>query len=271
MKFEVPEVRDVVTRMLEVEASFDGTRQEIYQWLKDHRRRLERNKQLVAANEYVQVLIIFLPDLLIRGMRGEAGSKVRRELKERIKEEADLRKDIYQRVLKKANYRWGEKGVQVIEDVVRIFRDDYGWDWGQYFEEAEAEKETNFLSDKLLKVKYIGFKVRDLALLSFNENYIANDRNVVRVITRLGFLNYGFELWDDNLEMGTDLAKRENYLFLHRLALQLSALTDGTYSPSDLDRIFWHFGRSRCEAKPQCGDCPVAKICPTGRFRIGKS
>jgi endonuclease III len=273
MRLEVPDVRDVVTRMLEAEASFGGTKQEVYQWLKDHRRRLERNKRLVAAGEHMQVLRIFLPNLLIRGMRGEAGSKVHEELKKCIKEEADLRTDVYEQALQKAGYRWGAKGGEVIEGVVRIFCDEYGWDWERYFEEAEVEKETNFLSDKLLEVKYIGFKVRDLALSSFNENYIANDRHLVRVITRLGFLSYGFELLgDDNLEMGTDPAKKKNYLFLHRLALHLSALTGGVYSPSDLDRVFWHFGRSLCIARqPQCGGgCPVARICPTGRFRIGE-
>jgi len=275
MRLEIPDVWDVVTRMLQVKADFDDKTREISQWVEAHRTDIEQNKQLVASDDtdrHIQILRILLPELLIRGMSGEAGSKVHEELKKHIKEEADLRTDIYQQVLEKASYRWGPpKGVQVIEDVVRIFRDEYGWDWERYFEEAEAEKETNFLSDKLLKVKHIGFKVRDLALSNFNENYAANDLHVVRVITRLGFLNYGYELLGDNrLEMGTDSAKRKNYLFLHRLILRLSALVSDEFSPSDLDRVFWHFGRSRCRAKPQCGDCPVAEICPTGAGRMGK-
>ncbi len=270
MKFEVPDVRDVVMRILEVEDSFGDTKQDIYQCLQNHRRRIERNKQLVAAGKYMQVLRIFLPDLLIRGISGEAGSKVHEELKKHIKEDSDLRTDVYQQVLEKASYRWGvPKGVQVIEGVVRILRDEYGWDWERYFEEAEAEKETNFISDKLLKVKYIGFKVRDLALSNFNANYAANDLHVVRVITRLGLLNYGYELLRDNsLEMGTDSAKRKNYLFLHGLILRLSALTGDEFSPSDLDRVFWHFGKSLCGARPRCDYCPVAEICPTGTSRI---
>ncbi|MBM4465045.1 MAG: hypothetical protein FJ014_05730 [Chloroflexi bacterium] len=272
MRFEVPDVRDVVMRILEVEDSFGDTKQDIYQCLQNHRRRIERNKQLVTASEYMQVLRIFLPDLLIRGISGEAGSKVHEELKKHIKEDSGLRTDVYQQVLEKASYRWGiPKGVQLIEGVVRILRDEYGWDWERYFEEAEAEKETNFISDKLLKVKYIGFKVRDLALSNFNANYAANDLHVVRVITRLGFLNYGYELLHDNsLEMGTDSAKRKNYLFLHGLILRLSALTGDEFSPSDLDRVLWHFGKSLCGARPRCGYCPVAEICPTGASRIGK-
>lgn len=275
MKFQVPKVpnvQNVVTRMLQVEADFGGKTRKISQWVEEHRSSIERNKQLVAANEYMQVLSIFLPDLLVRGMRGEAGNKLHEELRKHIKEEAHLRTAMYQQALQDTGYRWGvQKGVQVIEDIVRIFRDDYKWNWKQYFEEANAKKKTNFPKDKVLEVKYIGFKVRDLALSSFNKNYAANDRHVVRVITRLGFLNYGFELLgDDSIEMGTETSNEKNYLFLHRLILHLSALAGDEFSPSDLDRVFWHFGRSQCGAKPQCGDCPVVEICPTGAGRMGK-
>jgi endonuclease III len=273
MRFEVPDVRDVVTRMLKVEASFEQKQQKISQWLEEHRSTIERNKQLVSADKHMQVLCNFMPNLLVRGMRGEAGNKVYEELGKHIEQEADLRTDVYQGALQNAGYRWGiQIGAEVIEDVVQIFRDKYRWDWKQYFGEAEAKKETNFCCDKLLAVKYIGFKVRDLALSSFNENYVAIDQNLVRVITRLGFLNYGFELLgDDHLEMGTDGSNEKNYLFLHRLILKLSALTDRKYSPSDLDRIFWYFGRSLCKVKqPKCDACPVVETCPTGQSWTNK-
>jgi hypothetical protein len=273
MKLEIPDVQDVVTRMLKVEASFGEKKKEISEWVERHRSDIKANKGLVADNKYIEVLCRFLPDLLIRGMSGEAGSKVRTEIERNINEETDLTDDVYKKIIKNANYRWGEKvGVQVIKDVVRIFQDEYRWDWKRYFQEAEDEKEMNFSKDKLLgeKVKYIRFKVRDLALSGFNENYIAIDRHVVRVITRLGFLNYGFELLEnDDFEMGTNPMDEKNYLFLHRLTLRLSDLTDSEYTPSDLDRILWHFGRSKCGAKPECGNCSVAEICPTGKIRNG--
>ncbi len=271
MRFEVPDVQDVVTRMLQVEADFEGKTREISQWLEEHRAYIEQNNQLVTAGEHIQVLHIFLPNLLIRGISGEAGNRVRKELKKHVKEDVHLIPDTYRQVLKNAGYRWGQAGVQVIEDVVQIFRHDDKWNWKQYFEEADAKKETNFREDEVLRVKHIGFKLRDLALSDFNENYAAIDRHGVRVITRLSFLNYGFELLeDDNIGMGTEPGNKENYLFLHRLVLHLSALAGDGFSPSDLDQVFWHFGRSRCGAKPQCGDCPVVEICPTGVGRMRK-
>jgi len=270
MKLEIPDVQDVVARMLKVEASFGKRKMGISQWLEGHRSDIENNKRLVADNKYIEVLCRFLPDLLMRGMSGEAGTKVHEAIKRYIEEEADLTTQVYQRSLGEADYRWGDKGIQVIKDVVQVFQDEYSWNWKRYFDEAEREKEINFPNDKLLTVKHIRFKVRDLALSSFNENYIAIDRHVVRVITRLGFLNYGFELLEnDKLEMGTNPMDEKNYLFLHRLTLKLCGLTDSEYTPSDLDRIFWHFGRTKCGTEPECGNCSVAEICPTGKIRNG--
>ncbi|MBU1091618.1 hypothetical protein KKA27_02035 [Patescibacteria group bacterium] len=137
--------------------------------------------------------------------------------------------------------------------LMRRVRDEIG--------EKIAEKlKDNFQNDELLTIKYIGFKTRDLALSEFNNNYVANDLHVSRIMTRIGLLNYGFDLVKDNdLEMGNNPGDNKNYLFLHKLVLRLSDLLDRKYSPTDLDRIFWHFGRSICKNKPQCNEnkCPI--------------
>ncbi len=92
--------------------------------------------------------------------------------------------------------------------------------------------------------------------------------HVVRVMTRIGLLCYGFDLLQDNkLEMGNNPGNPKNYLFLHKLILKLSKLTDNKYSPVDLDRIFWHFGRAICRSEPKCSECPINNMCLTGKYR----
>jgi len=116
-----------------------------------------------------------------------------------------LNKKNYEQILRKASYRWGsEVGAQVIFEVVYKF-EQLKWDWKEYFRRAEKYHKTDFQEDELLKIKHVKLKARDLALSSFNPNYVANDLHVVRVITRTGLLNYGFDLLEnDELEMGNN-------------------------------------------------------------------
>ena len=128
---------------------------------------------------------------------------------------------------------------------------------------------TNFEDDPFLKVKYIGFKVRDLSVSNFNNKYIANDLHVVRISTRIGLLNYGYHiLKNDKYEMGNNPSNKKQYLFLHQLFQFLSNSTNNLYSPSDIDRTFWHLGRSICTVKPKCNKCPINNICLTGIERL---
>jgi hypothetical protein len=205
-------------------------------------------------------------------MRGERGGILNKELQCSIQAKQDLTYENYLDLLKRANYRWGATtGAQVINDVTNVFKNRYGWDWKVYFDEADKYAETDFLQDELLKIRNIKFKVRDLALSSFNPNYVANDLHVVRVISRVGLLNYGFDLLGNgDLEMGNNPANRRNYLFLHKLVLKLSRLMNDEYSPADLDRIFWNFGRSICNANPKCFKCPIKNQCLTGKYLASK-
>jgi len=54
---------------------------------------------------------------------------------------------------------------------------------------------------------------------------------------------------------------------MHDLVLKLSKQTGwpgAGYSPGEMDRMFWLFGRSTCTAKPRCTRCPVREVCLTG-------
>jgi len=297
MELKLPDINEIISKIIELKAPFDGKSRKIKDWLAEHRKQIKKNQRRIKCKSDendIKILLSFLRDLLVRAIKGESGEKVYRELRNLIKSKQDLNEGNYRKILQRAKYRWQEDGVQVIASVVKIFAQEDKWDWENYFERAEKYHETDFQEDDLLKIKNVKFKVRDLALSSFNPNYVAtahfitskiavfdtdnaalggyemasNDLHVVRVITRVGLLNYGFDLiHGDKLEMGNNPANEKNYLFLHRLVHKLSGLTGYKYLPADLDRIFWHFGKSICDAKPECSKCSIKNVCLTGQYK----
>ena len=270
MNLVLPDINDVLEKMVEVNISFDGQQGTVRGWMQRHRQTIKINQKLFnnrSEENDIKILLSILRDLLIRATSGERGTRVYEELQKTVKSQKDLTEKNYKKVLSKAQYRWGiPTGTQVISDVVNLFGNKYKWNYNEYFDEADKYHEANFPQDELLKIKHVGYKTRDLALSSFNRNYSANDLHVVRVMTRIGLLNYGFDLISDHtVEMGNNPGNTKNYLFLHRLVHKLSKLTDCKYFPADLDRIFWSFGKSTCDNKPKCGLCPVKKLCLTGK------
>ncbi len=272
MNLELPNINDILEKMVTVTLSFDGRQNAISEWLQRHRKTLKSNQKLIihqSEKNDIKILLSMLRDLLVRATKGERGNMVYVEFLKTIKCKKDLTTQNYKTILTNAQYRWGiATGTQVISDVVKLFAKRLKWNWRVYFDAAEKYHKTNFQQDELLKVKHVGYKVRDLALSSFNRNYVANDLHVVRVMTRLGLLNYGFDLLSDSsLEMGNNPGNIKNYLFLHRLVLKLSKLTHGQYFPADLDKVFWSFGKSICQGRPKCTSCPIKKLCLTGKSK----
>lgn len=241
MHIKVPDVNESLERLMAVKSTFDGSTQPIRQWVSDHRAKIKENRSLVkndsGAND-ILVLNMFLRDLLVRAIKGEMGSRVYEQLTTTIKTKADLTEANYRQALKNANYRWGvDDGAKVISEVVQYVQSVLQWDWRTYIERAENEKETNYQSDPMLRIKNISFKLRDLALSNFSPHYAAFDLHVTRVLTRLGWLNYGFPfLGNTDLEMGNNPGNDKNYLFLHRLFISLSDMTKGEYTPVDFDK-----------------------------------
>lgn len=164
-----------------------------------------------------------------------------------------------------ANYRWKESGIEVMKQVVKHF-EERGWNFSSYINEANNKIEGNFKDDPLLNIKNVGLKVRDLALSNFSHHFPAFDVHLTRIITRIGWLNFGYDLTKNNdIEMGNNASNKKNYLFLHKLLIKLSDLTNGEYTPVELDRTFWHMGRSMCGSKPKCSSCPIKDVCLTGK------
>lgn len=272
MQFTIPDTSTTLDKMMDIESEFDGATQSINRWVSVQQGRIKENRKLIenrTPQNEISVLNIFLGALLLRAISGEAGARVYDELHNRIRSVDDLNEDNYRELLKNANYRWGiDTGAKVISGVVNCVNSDLKWDWNAYVVRAEREKETNYQTDPLLRIKNIGFKLRDLALSELSPHYAAFDLHVTRVLTRLGWLNYGFPfLGNTELEMGNNPADKKNYLFLHRLLISVSEMTNGKYTPVDLDRVLWHFGRSICGARSGCETCPIANMCPTGKQR----
>jgi len=49
--------------------------------------------------------------------------------------------------------------------------------------------------------------------------------------------------------------------------IKLSEMTGENFLAADLDRIFWHFGKTICQSKPKCSDCPIKPNCLTGKYK----
>lgn len=271
MNITLPNFNTIIEKIISIQSTFDGDTKSIKQWVDEHRTFIQQNNELLevqSESNIIMILKIILNNLLMRSMRGERGSLIRQSLDTYISSINDLNQKNYDLVLSSSKYRWQEAGKQVIINTIDYFKNELNWNWKLYFSDAELNYKNNFINDKLLKIKHIKFKVRDLALSNFNKYYIANDLHIVRVSTRIGLLNYGYDLLHDpHLEMGNNPGNDKNYLFLHQLFLKLSNFTNDEYSPVDIDRIFWHFGRALCNNSPKCNKCPINDVCLTGKVR----
>lgn len=269
MTLHLPHFQSTLDSLQSLDTKYDNQTNAIEEWVKNHRHSITRNRNLaMGADEgsQVQVLHIFLTDFLMSFVKGERGKMLRNSIERNIRSFSDINSGQIKKIIQESSYRWGlGKGQPLIEEIVRIWTEKYQRNWGKYVLDAEAGFENNFSADPFLKIKGIGFKVRDLALSNFSVQYIANDLHIVRVSTRLGLLNYGFDLVGPKVEMGNNPGNDNHYRFLNRLFKKLSGSTNGKYLPVDIDKTFWHFGRTICDNKPKCEVCPVRGECMTGR------
>lgn len=268
MSIKLPNINLIIERILPIESRYDSETKSIETWIKEHRQFIKTNKQILKKKDElddIHILIILFGNLLMRSIKGESGARLEKVLKKHLRTKSDLNTSVFNTILIEARYRWTNNGGQVMSDTVKYF-EELNWNWLSYFKMAQDFHEDNFQQDKLLKIKNLKYKVRNLAISNFNENYIANDLHIVRVSTRLGLLNYGFDLLPEPaLEMGNNPSNVKNYLFLHKLFLKLSKMTNSNYTLADIDKVFWHFGRTICNNKPKCYECPVKEVCLTGQ------
>jgi len=267
MQINSPDINALIKDILPVEASFTGdpgrpeseqaVAQSIERWRLSYLKELEVNNSLDDIKKFK----VFITSLLLRANRGEVGGRLYSALNDRINDFKDLDRKTVAAVLKDAGYRFQLQGIGTVLDAKKLLLDRYQGSWNGYFKEAKENYRNNFPDDDFLKINGVGFKVRDLALSCFLKEYSANDFHVVDVLVRTGLILYGY----GDLNFGTNPNNNENYLFLRNLIINISEQTP--YSPGEIDRIFWHFGRAVCKSKPLCEECPVKNICLTYRNR----
>jgi len=92
MELTLPDINEIISKIIGLNASFDGKNQKIKDWLTEHRYQIKKNQSLIKckSNEAdIEILISFLRDLLIRAMKGERGNRLYEELKNSIKSKQD--------------------------------------------------------------------------------------------------------------------------------------------------------------------------------------
>ena len=250
-------------KILPVKASFTGdyihpalgrtATQTVEQW------RLNYLKELKLNNSFdnIEKFKVFVTSLLLRANRGEVGGKLYNAFNNRVKKFSDLDKRNIKKTLKESGYRFQNQGTETVLNFKKLLLNKYNEKWNQYLKEAKESYKNNFIDDDFLKIKGVSFKVRDLALSCFLKEYSANDFHVVDVLVRTGLVLYGY----GDLNFGTNPNNEKNYLFLRNLIIKISEQT--FYSPGEIDRMFWHFGRAICKSKPLCEQCPIKNICLT--------
>lgn len=258
---EFPNINEVIDPILDIETTFlDETRT-----IKDLKNSYLKYIDESRKKPKIEIFNSFASALLERSIRGESYTKRIRLMNEKWKSYGDITEENVKEILKEGGYRFPSAGVEVILKLKKLTEKNFVW--VDYFKEAEDNYENNFPKDKLLNIKYVGYKVRDSALSEFSKFYLANDIHIIRMIKRTGLLINGY----GDTDIGTNPSDINEYLFLKRLIVRLSKESGWEkgegYSPGEIDKIFWHFARNICKADPLCNQCPIKNICLTGRNR----
>jgi hypothetical protein len=258
MTIEVPRITDMLDKMGKVQAHIEGETRAIKEWRQEYLEELSKNKDATP----IQVFNRFVSDLLMRAMSGEIGLRRNDAFKKAFKRYEDVTDACVRQVLKSTGYRFPAPGLEVVRAAKDIVTEK-GFSWKFYFKKAERNFEDDFPEDKFLKkIKYVSFKTRDLALSAFSNRFVAIDVHIARITLRTGLFVSGY----GDPDISTDYRGTKGYLFLHKLLLKLSKETGWPgkgYSPGEIDRTFWHFGRTVCESNPKCSICPVSGTCMT--------
>jgi len=138
-------------------------------------------------------------------------------------------------------YRWGSwQATYVIIGARSIIKpENDGFD--KYIKTAkEKSEDNNFHDDKLLQLKYVGLKVRDLALTQFLDEYIAIDENVKNVVMKTGLIQCYNQRFSETVPEDPKLSDKKQYLSVWKMLRWICTIIN--VAPRELDRVLWHFG-----------------------------
>lgn len=258
---EFPNINEVIDPLLDVKITFDREKSTIRELKDSYLKDLDKSRKLSK----MQIFIYFASALLERQILGESYIKRIQLMNGRWKSYEDVTAESIKEILKESRYRFPPAGIEVILKLKELTEKDFEWE--NYFKEAEDNYENNFSKDNFLKIRFVWYKVRDFAISEFSKFYLANDIHIIRMIKRTGLLINGY----GDIDIGTDPSNTNEYLFLKRLIVRLSKESGWEkgkgYSPGEIDKIFWHFGRNICKSDPLCNKCPIKDVCLTGKNR----
>jgi endonuclease III len=259
VEIKVPEPSDVLSGIADVQSELDGNRQKIAQWREWYCEELTTARQKPALSIFCR----FVNCLLERSVSAESFERRRNAFDKYFVSFDAISDESVAMVLDETGYRFPPAGLVVVREAKRIVTDPT-FAWSNYIEQAEQFYETDFQDDQFLRIRGVAFKTRDLALSDLSDRFAAMDLHVVRVISRTGLLVHGYGMED----ISTDVSKKSGYLFFHALILKLARRTGwpgSGYSPGEIDRMIWNFGRTVCKDRPDCTSCPLAANCLTAR------
>jgi len=259
--YSAPNFLRVVELLLPERLTWEGESYTIDEWRKKAVKQVEENRKQNKITIFNRFTSALLEGFRTRGK--DYGPRISL-MNKYIRYFPDVTKSKVQKILIENNYSLKNRGLEVVLSTREIVEPP-SFQWQQYFYEAEREYESGYGSDKFLKIRGVGRKVRDFALSEFSICFCAIDSHLADVIRRTGLLLHGYGQPD----FGTSAT--ENYNFLQRLIVQFSKESGWSldssrgYSPKEIDAMFWFFGNEKgiCKGKPECFRCPIKNICLT--------
>jgi endonuclease III len=261
MLLNISEPSEILEGIADVKATFGTEARTIDGWRASYMQDLATSRQQSDITIFNSVV----NSLLERAMSGETWARRHDLIADVYLSFNDVNEQTALEIIKKSGYRFPTAGIHVIMKAKELVCNP-GFSWESYFQEADEQYETDFLLDPFLGIKGVGYKTRDLALSEFSDRFVALDLHVVRVTTRTGLFLHGY----GDTRITTDVSTEAGYLFFHNVILKLSYMTcwpRSGYSPGEIDRMLWYFGRTICRATPLCQSCPITQYCLTARRR----
>jgi len=262
---EIPSIGEIADRLMPAEVAFQvgdqRLRRPLREWVTaDRAEARERREKADVHSIFVRVAAA----LLERNVTGGSYFSRLRVLGDLLCDPKSLTEPDAETMLRMSGYRFPSNGAKTLVAICQHFASS-GFSWPTYLAEAEAKWEDGFTEDPLFRIKGIGNKVRDFALSEFSDYYCAPDLHVCRMMARTGLILHGY---------GDPGFSTVDYGFVRRVIQKLAKDTGfpggpDALSPAHIDRMFWYYGqdRARCDAKPDCDECPANAICLTGARR----
>jgi endonuclease III len=274
MKIEVPDIKIIYEEMMNAVSIPISAFRENSSVKKTILQRIqEYNNDLLKRNKKgnFEKIIDFCLALLMRATSEKFMRPTSEYLLEKYKSVENILDDVdfiekTKMKLKKLHYRYPEKGATVILKAIKRFHKEYNSDIEEYLKLSQAPENLadDFTTDTMIKIKNVKYKVRDLGISLFYNNYIALDTHIIRILLRTGLILNSYSL---GIAPYSDQNNSARYLDMWRI---VKSLAEKAKIPlGELDRAFWNYGRSICKSQnPKCEKCPISKICCFNRYKL---